>query len=68
VTYILNIYTHQIVVIALKASENASVKKKACNTDMDKEITGFKYPLDRLALPCARWCWSVGTLLYYVIF
>jgi hypothetical protein len=45
--------------MALKASEDGSVKNKTCDTDIDKEITFFKYTPDRLALPCARWCWSL---------
>jgi hypothetical protein len=54
--------------MALRANEDARVKKKACNTDIEEEITGFKYAPDRVALPHARWCQNVRSLLCYVIF
>jgi len=54
--------------MALKANEDARVKKKACNTDIEEEITGFKYAPDRVALPIARWCQNVRSLLCCVIF
>jgi hypothetical protein len=53
-TYILNIDIHQRSVMALKANEDARVKKKACNTDIEEEITVFKCAPDRVALPHAR--------------
>jgi uncharacterized protein (DUF2062 family) len=40
-TYSLNIDIHQRSVMPLKANEDARVKKKACNTDIEEEITGF---------------------------
>jgi hypothetical protein len=41
--------------MALKANEDARVKTKVCNTDIEEEITGFKYAPDRVALTHARW-------------
>ena len=37
-------------------------------SDIEEEITGFKYAPDRVALPHARWCWNVWIILCYVIF
>jgi len=54
--------------MALKANEDARVKKKACNTDIEEEITGFKYAPDRVALTHARWRQNVRSLLCCVIF
>jgi len=54
--------------MALKASEDARVKKKACNTDIEEEIRGSKYAPDRVALTHARWCQNVRSLLRCVIF
>ena len=34
-TYVLNVGTHQRSVMALKANEDARVKKKACNADFE---------------------------------
>jgi hypothetical protein len=50
-TCILNIDIHQRSVIALKVNEDARVKKKACNTDIEEEITGFEYASVRVELP-----------------
>ena len=61
--YILNIDIHQRSVMALKASEDARVKKKACNTDIEEEIRGSKYAPDRVALTHARWCQNVRSLI-----
>jgi len=67
-TYVLSIDIHQRSVVALKASEDARVKKKACSTDIEEEIRGSKYAPDRMALTHARWCQDVLSLLCCVIF
>jgi len=38
----------------LKANEDARVKRKDCNTDIEGEITGFNAIPYRVALPHAR--------------
>jgi len=45
--------------MALKANEDARVKKKACNADIEEEITGFKYASDMVTLPHDRGCQNV---------
>jgi len=55
-----NIYTHLIVIVALKVNEVANdskgVEKKAGNTDIDKEIRGLKDTLQSPAVPWSQWC------------
>jgi hypothetical protein len=49
--YILNTDIHQKSVMPLKVNEDAKVKKKACNTDTEEEITGFYSVPYRAAFP-----------------
>jgi len=59
----------------LKANEDARVKRKDCNTDIEEEITGFNavpYPHSRclqnmLCILCGALC-ILGGVLFWSIF
>ena len=55
--------------MALKASEDGrSMKNKACDTDIDKEITGFKYtpaPSGTTLCQMVLECWKPLTVVLF---
>ena len=67
-SYSLNIDIRQISVMPLKANEDARVKRKDCNTDIEGEITGSNAVPYRVALPHSRWRQNVLSVLCGVLF
>jgi hypothetical protein len=58
--YVLNIDIHQRSVMPLKVHEDANVKKKACNIDIEEEITGFNSVACGVAFPARCFEYGVG--------